>query len=535
MRQKISRSFRPRLTAMVLLAILLPVIGFFAIVAYEGTRSVQQTAEEALKTRAGVLSESVYRWDQAMTLAVQNLSQQPDITPMEPAQQEKALMSMADVYTDMYLILTTGLDGDNVARSDGGAPNNYADRAWFQNAAAGDPIARQTLISRTTGKPVIGYAAPIRQEDGRIAGVAFGGTELTSLDEVVGAIQIGETGFGFLVDESGNVLAHPDPAFSAEELVNLSAYPPVQRALANQSGFFTFADDDGTVWYSYVQVQDNGWGVIIQQTRAEALASLPGFLALFVGLILVVVTLIGALTWLVAGRAVRPIEELTAVAASIAGGNLNENVPITGQDEVGALAAAFSSMTQQLRTLIGSLEERVTNRTRDLALAADIGQDIAQIRDLNQLLSASVERIATRFGFYYVQIYLVDDSGENLVLKAGTGSIGQELLARGHRLPLDENSINGLTAVQKQPIIVADTAQSPFFQPNPSLPYTRSEMAVPLLAGEQILGVIDLQSAEPNALNQDNVPAFAALAGQLAIALENARLFTERALVVQSL
>lgn len=534
MRQRISSSFRLRLTSMVLLAILIPVFSIMAIVVYEGVRAFQEGAQQTLKTRADVLNQSVLRWDEAMTLAVQNLSKQPDITSLEPARQEKALMSMAEVYTDMYLILTTDLDGTNVARSDGGAPNNYGDRAWFQNTAAGNPIARQSLISRTTNRPVIGYAAPIQNEAGSVTGVAFVGTELTALAQVVGASGIGTTGFGYLVDGNGNVLAHPDPVFSAEELVNLSDSPPVQRVLANQDGFFTFTDENGA-WFSYVERLDNGWGVIIQQQRAEALEGMPGFLVAMGGLSLAIVILIGVLTWWAAGRAVKPVLELTAVATLAAEGKLDQIAPVVRNDEIGKLASAFNGMTQQLRNLISSLEQRVASRTRDLALAVDVSQDVSQIRDLDKLLAVSVDRIASRFDFYYVQIYLTDEDGEKLVLKAGTGGIGQELLAQGHSLALDANSINGLTAVQKRPIIVADTAQSPIFQPNPALPHTRSEMAVPLLIGEKVLGVLDLQSADPNALNEDNLPAFEALAGQLAVAIENASLFAERAIAAESL
>ncbi|MCA9872568.1 MAG: GAF domain-containing protein [Anaerolineales bacterium] len=534
MRQRINSSVRLRLTAIVLVAVLIPVIGIVGVVIFEGAKAYQERAQLTLFRQADVLRESTASWDETMVLALQNLSTQPDIIPMDPDQQEPALMNMAAVYTNMYLILTTDLDGTNVARSDGGAPNNYADRTWFQNAATGVPLTRQSLISRTTGKPVIGYSSPIQNDSGDVQGVAFVGTELTELADAVGASKIGTTGYGFLVDAYGNVLAHPDPALSADELVNLSDYPPVGRALAGQDGFFAFSDEDG-VWYTHIETLDNGWAVIVQQRRAEALADLSSFLIVIGVLTLGLVTLITLLTWLATGRAVKPVMELTAVASLVAEGNLDETVPVNRNDEIGRLAAAFNSMTQQLRNLFGSLEQRVASRTRDLALAGDVGHDIAQIRDLDKLLTAAVDRIASRFDLYYVQIYLTDESGENLVLKAGTGLMGQELLAKEHHLPLNAYSINGLTAVQRQPVIVADTAESHIFQPNPALPHTRSEMAVPLLVGDQVLGVIDLQSSEPNALNQDNVPAFEALAGQLAVAIENARLLAEHQLAVESL
>lgn len=183
---------------------------------------------------------------------------------------------------------------------------------------------------------------------------------------------------------------------------------------------------------------------------------------------------------------------------------------------------------QELQTIQDQLEIRVAEQTRDLALAAEIGQNIAQIRDLDDLLKSSVERIRSRFDLYYAQIYLTNDYSTGLELTAATGSVGEHLLAQGHKLAIDAHSINGLSALEKRTVTVSDTAQSPLFKPNPSLPYTRSEMAIPLLLGESVRGVLNLQSTLPGGLTEANLPAFEALAGQLAIALENASLFREQ-------
>jgi GAF domain-containing protein len=168
-------------------------------------------------------------------------------------------------------------------------------------------------------------------------------------------------------------------------------------------------------------------------------------------------------------------------------------------------------------------------RTRDLGLAAEIGQRLGTRRDLDELLSEAVELIRGRFDLYYAQAYLTEPGGKALALRAGTGPVGVELLRRQHRLPVGFGSINGMAAYEARPILVADTANSPVFRPNPLLPHTRSELAVPLIAGEKVVGVLDLQSTQANALTDENLPAFEAVAGQLAVAVENTRLFDEAA------
>ncbi len=227
-------------------------------------------------------------------------------------------------------------------------------------------------------------------------------------------------------------------------------------------------------------------------------------------------------------RMLEPIGKLTKTAVAIAAGDFDDVVLVERNDEIGTLATAFNSMTTQLRNLIAGLEQRVAARTEDLNLAAEIGRQVSQVRHLDHLLPQAVQLVRERFELYQAQIYLVDEAGEQLVLEASTGHAGTKLLEAGHKLPINENSLNGTAATTKQAVIVADTAESPAFHPNPLLPDTRSEMAVPLMVGDNVVGVLDLQSEKPNTLTEENLAAFETLSGQLAIAIQNAALLNER-------
>ncbi len=189
----------------------------------------------------------------------------------------------------------------------------------------------------------------------------------------------------------------------------------------------------------------------------------------------------------------------------------------------------LNAANQELERSQVLLEQRVQERTVALQLAAEISRVLSQITDTESLLREAVETIRSRFDFYYVQIYLVDAANNMLTLQAGTGNIGQELARIGHRLVVGPGSINGAVAADRRAIIVSDTATSPMFRPNAYLPRTRSEMSVPLLIGKRVVGVLDLQSAEPGGLTAENLPAFEAMAGQLAVAIENAKLLSDAA------
>lgn len=189
----------------------------------------------------------------------------------------------------------------------------------------------------------------------------------------------------------------------------------------------------------------------------------------------------------------------------------------------------LNAANQELEQSQVLLEQRVQERTQALQLAAEISRVLSQITDTESLLLEAVETIRSQFNFYYVQIYLVDAASNTLTLQAGTGNVGRELVRVGHRLIIGAGSINGAAAADKQAIIVSDTATSPIFRPNAYLPRTRSEMSVPLLIGNRVVGVLDLQSAESGSLTADNLPAFEAMAGQLAVAIENAKLLSDAA------
>lgn len=183
---------------------------------------------------------------------------------------------------------------------------------------------------------------------------------------------------------------------------------------------------------------------------------------------------------------------------------------------------------EELTASRGQLEQRVQDRTRDLELASEVGRTVtAKVDNLYQLLSEAVEQIRSRFNLYYTQVYLTDRAGRTITLRAGTGEVGKQLLQRGHQLLISSDSLNGRAALEKHAAIVTDTSNSRTFLPNPLLPKTRSEMSVPLMISDQVIGVLDMQSEIVNALSQSNLPAFEALAGQLAVAIQNAALFEQ--------
>ncbi len=197
-------------------------------------------------------------------------------------------------------------------------------------------------------------------------------------------------------------------------------------------------------------------------------------------------------------------------------------------------ARELTASNQELTKLRDDLELRIQERTDSLEKRAaqlqavsSMARNITAIKDLNSLLPNTTRLVSEQFGFYHTGIFLLDDSREFAVLKAANSAGGSQMLARGHRLPLDSNSIVGYAASHGEPRIALDVGADFVYFNNPYLPGTRSEMAIPLRTSDQVIGVLDVQSQEKNAFGQEDILVLATLADQIAVAIENARLHDE--------
>lgn len=230
-----------------------------------------------------------------------------------------------------------------------------------------------------------------------------------------------------------------------------------------------------------------------------------------------VVVLIGL--WL-GGVFVRPIANLSRVTQQIIEGDLSARVTIETQDEIGDLAQVFNAMTSQLQETLLGLEQRVAQRTQALATSGEISRRLSSIRDRKTLAVEVVNQLQSSFNYYHAHIYLVDETKTHLVMTGGTGEAGATLLARGHKIPNGKGLV-GRAAELKNTVLVADTSNDPNWLPNPLLPETKSEIAIPIMAGDELLGVLDVQNNVVNSLTQQDADLLRSIADQAAIALQN--------------
>jgi len=220
-----------------------------------------------------------------------------------------------------------------------------------------------------------------------------------------------------------------------------------------------------------------------------------------------------------------PLNDMIAVFKKVEQGDLKQRVRIVASDEISQVAIYFNRMISRLDELQTTLERQVDDRTAQLRAIIEVGQAAISILDPDQLMVNIVNLIQDQFGHYYTGIYLVDSSGRWAELKEATGEAGRALKNSKHRLEINDQTLIGRTLRKGEAQVIMDADKEIARFEHPLLPYTRSEIALPLVIGDRILGALDVQSTQEAIFGQQDVETLQNMANQVAIALENARLF----------
>ncbi|KAA0272363.1 MAG: GAF domain-containing protein [Chloroflexi bacterium] len=235
-------------------------------------------------------------------------------------------------------------------------------------------------------------------------------------------------------------------------------------------------------------------------------------------------------------RLIKPIQSLSEITRKFAEGDRSQRAEITDPgDEIAQLSQSFNYLADQIEDHYRFLEREVEERTLQIRTAAEVAQNVTAIPDLDQMLHKTTELLVKQFGFYQATIFLKDRSGKNLEFKSGYGSASRELSERNYTLPIGSESIVGWVAANNQPRIASDVTEDPLHLKNELLPETRSEACVPILLGDQVLGVLDVQSTQPAIFSQDSIIMLKTLASQIAAAIQTTRLIESSQINFQEL
>jgi GAF domain-containing protein/HAMP domain-containing protein len=459
----------------------------------------------------------------------------PSVSPGDRRLLLDNLLRLEPAFSELALLDERGQELVRVTPTILIAPSNlinYADSDLFAQVQQGQRYIGSVYFDETTGEPRLKIAIPVKNIYDEFEGVLVAEINLIFLSEMISSLQIGQAGLAYVVDNKGNLVAFRDVS-QVLHGNDVSKLPEVAEFLESQGAADeTVAEFDtgimGTnVLETYIPLGVPDWAVVIELPIGEAYQGIIGSLMASVGALILVAIMAGIAGIYVARYLAAPLLNLTETVTRIAGGETELIAAVEGSAEVAHLAEAFNTMTAQLREAIGSLEQRVIARTQRLEIAATLGEQLSGILNLDELLAELVHQIKDKFGYYHTHVYLFDESRQTLLLAAGAGQAGAEMKAKGHHIGLETDSLVARAARTSEIVYSDDVEEAPDWLPNPLLPDTRSEMAVPISLEGQVLGVLDVQQDTVAGLDEGDANLLRSLANQVAVAVRNARLFAE--------
>jgi GAF domain-containing protein/HAMP domain-containing protein len=502
---------------------------------------------------------------QLTRLLLADVPSSPALEPLSPelvsAELETALGS-SNLYSMIRLVDLQGIIRAGAGRfSPNAVGQSVADEDVFataQNARLYLNNAQQLIIS-SQGVPRIEIASVVALPNGEAIGYLFVAVNIR--DNLLNILQPeGDQAatqyapsFSYLVTSSGVIIsgARESSLVRAQDSAQTTAVlealrgqretgqPLIYRytstaitAEGEQIGGQDITNEIEVIGYSSPIPDGEGLTLILESptnstlnSTLNQLTSNNGLFVAFIGVPALALILILVL-WQIF---VRPINTLRDAMVRLGNREFDVAVPAAvRKDEFGALSNSFIDMREQVRKFVAELEERIEARGRDVNTTQDISRFAATQRNAQILMDRVVGLIVERFpNIYHAQIFFTNQDATYAVLRASTNEAGRLLLERGHRLAVGSQSVVGRATEEGRAVIARNTLSSAVHRPNPLLPETRSELAIPMRLGDTVIGVLDVQSKKSDAFTTDEQNLLQTMADQITVALENARLYEE--------
>jgi signal transduction histidine kinase/CheY-like chemotaxis protein len=409
---------------------------------------------------------------------------------------------------------------------------------YAQDAKFVEPKPGKTYFSRVyfrnESEPYM--TVGIADRGGSVNGVTAAEVNLKFIWDVVSQIKIGRAGYAYVSDSSGRLVAHPDISLVLQQS-DLSSLPQVQAARTSGDAA-SIAHDlaNRSVLTARQAVDPPGWSVFVEQPLEEAFAPLYASLLRTVLLVLAGLVLSVLASLILARRMVRPIQALQGGAARIGAGALDQRINVRTGDELEDLAESFNRMSGQLHESYATLEQKVQERTLDLAGAlgqlralGDVSQAVNSSLDLQHVLTTIVTHAVELSGTDGGAMYEFDDASQEFQLRA-THGMSDELIAaiRRAHIRLGETLV-GEAALRREPVQTPDIGAAPDSPLADAVERAgfRALLAVPLLREERVFGALVVRRGAAGPFPQDVIDLLQTFATQSVLAIQNARLFQE--------
>ena len=403
--------------------------------------------------------------------------------------------------------------------------HNWSDRDYvrhMQVTIPARPVFSNIVSDGPDGAEVIVLAVPIIGPHGEFRGMMagmfrVGSRAVSAFYGNIVRLRIAESGSAYLVDGNGRVIYHSDPDRIGEQF---SSQPVVQQVLEGQSGARRTLDPDGqdTV-ASFAPVPGTAWGLVTQERWETLLRPSQGYrqfllLLLVLGIIIPALVVAFGVT-----RITTPITELIGATKGVARGQFQQLTITRTGDEIEELTDHFNLMAAQLQESYANLEQRVAERTNELATLNTIAETVSQSLELEPMLTAALDKVLEILAFESGTIHLKDPGQDELEMACYRG------LSEAFRRTVDKGIIGARVGRSGKPIIIDNLDHYPEAPQVLLEEGYRSIASIPLLSKEQVQGVLTTASRQVRHFRQEDVNLLLSVGHQIGVAIENARLF----------
>ena len=412
------------------------------------------------------------------------------------------------------------------------SPTQYdpRERPWYQLAKnnPGGIMRTSPYPSVTTTDINLGIVGALVDEDGDIYGVVGIDVTLNNLTEYISNIDVGENAHIILLDENGILLAGREETelYQGYDDVGLDYF---QQIMDTPTGYITFEEDGEHNYLFYYTSAELGWKICVVASKQTIDQEVGQFVSEFLGLLLLTLFLLVALTSIgMQYYVVHPIKELRrSTEAIIQTHDLSHRITIRANDEIGQLGRSINTMVRAIREAEEELQQQhqhleqlVEARTAELAALYTINRDLAETLDMEVILPTIAQRVMHVLKADRCTVFIFNEKIEMLQAQAAHGYMAERLSDFSYR-PGEE--IVGQAYQQGTIQYTPDIYQVPALARRDEI---RSVLAVPLISPTaKPLGVLSVASLRADAFTAEQQKLIATLSGQIARAIENARLY----------
>lgn len=485
-------------------------------VAHEIEEFIRRKVERLLDLSASASLHKFGSKEQSLLalLLLKNDSSFTEITFLEAEGKEVVKVSEREVY----------LPGD---LSDNGSSEE------FKRAISG-AIYISPVYTSDKAEPYVNIAVPINVGPQLVIGVVSDDLNLKFLWRFIGDIQFADSGYAYLVDQLGNLVAHRDPSLVLKGTV-VRSVREMQESLRYSEGPDLVPAHEGPgvtgepVLMTIAPVRELGLAVVVEEPVSVAFAELErvqgyAFLLLGVGLLMGM----GIIVW-ISYKTSKPIRELHKGVEIIGSGNLDYRVEVKSGDEVEELAQEFNEMAGELKTLYLTLEQKVEQRTKELTALYDVTTTINQSLELDLILREATEKLLEVLRFDGTRIFLLDGESQELKLKYSKGINGEHAQVSSYRIG---EGITGKVAQSGEMMIFQDIQVDSRYRQLASKMIAaeagfRACVCLPLKNKERVVGAVNLFSYSVQDFTPEEIRMLTSMANQIGLSVERANLFEE--------